>query len=255
MSVRVSSWVWHECPTLVNGVAIAGRELVVLLALADISDDEGVCTYGAPSERKQGALAAKTRLSESTFRRTIRRLEEAKVVKVEKDGLMNEYRIQMDVVQDATGQSDLLVTPEIEPVDNSEMGNSDRYYRSAVTGHKDVIRKDLTTSSSSTHVKAREAKSDDDQNSSRPTPMAIRHHKAGIDWSTVLVKVPAFKYFAPDDLHTIGAEILERARRAGTNVVDETSYVAQALFNDPFEWEKRARDADAARPSRGGNPF
>jgi DNA-binding Lrp family transcriptional regulator len=256
MSVKVSAWVWHDCPSQINGVAIAGRELVVLLALADISDDDGRCTYGKEADRKQAALAAKTRLSESTFRRAIRRLEESTVITIDQVGLMNEYTINMASVQDPetpTGQSDLLVTPDSEAVDEDAIAQSDRYYRSTVTGHKDVnVKETYTQSSDATHVKAREEKSDDDQSHPRPTPAAIRHRKVGIDWPTVLRMVPAFTHFAPDDLHAIGAEILGRAKSA---VVDETAYVARALHNDPFEWEQAAFALDAARTSRGGNPF
>jgi hypothetical protein len=245
MSVKVSAWVWHDCPSQINGVAIAGRELVVLLALADISDDDGRCVYGKEADRKQASLAAKTRLSESTFRRAIRRLEESTVVTVDQVGLMNEYTINMSSVQDpktATGQSDLLVTPDSEPSQTGSDVQSDRYYRSTVTGHKDVdVKETYTQSSDATHVNPREEKSDDDQSHPRPTPAAIRHRKVGIDWETVLSIVPAFTHFPPDDLHAIGAEILARA---ASKVVDETA-----------EWEQQGYALDAARASRGGNPF
>jgi hypothetical protein len=254
MSVKISSWVWHDCPAIVNGVRIVGRELIVLLALADISDDNGRCVYGDKEERRQEVLAAKARLSVSTFRRVIRRLEESKVITIEKDGLMNLYKIQTDVEGDdetTTGQIDLLISADSAADDGTEMSDFDRYYRSTVTGHKDVnVKEIINQSSAPAQVNASPAKSDDSI-PHRPTPADLPR-RAGIDWTTVIVSCPLFTYVEPTVLESIGAEILGRS---GAKVLDPTAYVTKALTNDPFEWQQQAFAMEANRAQRGGNDF
>lgn len=256
MSVKASSWVWHESPresieTADGSVTIEGTELIVLLALADIADDNGNCVYGDSEDRKQVSLAKKARVSVSTFRRTTKQLEAAGILTVRKVGLVNLYTINLDwasISRDlelsTTGQDDRLAN-EALPV----MG--DRYYRSAVTGHKDVIHKDLNPSSINATTE-RELSGDDDRGS-HPSPARIPHPQRAIEWQRVLEGVsPIFSSFAPDDLHAIGAEIIARA---SSRVLDPTRFVAQALRNDPFEWQQRAFELDVARVEAGGNPF
>ena len=72
MSVRVSSWVWHsrECEEL------SGNELVLLVALADVADDQGRCRYVSDEDDlTYDGLARKVRVS----RRTVERLVPALV--------------------------------------------------------------------------------------------------------------------------------------------------------------------------------
>ncbi len=41
MSVKVSSWVWHD----VRAAQVKGNEMLALLALADVADDDGRCRF------------------------------------------------------------------------------------------------------------------------------------------------------------------------------------------------------------------
>lgn len=84
MSVRVSSWVWEHAPA-------KGNQLLVMLALADVADDQGVAW---PS---QSHLAAKTRLSLATVKRVMKSLREVGAIVSDASlGRSNVYRIVMD---------------------------------------------------------------------------------------------------------------------------------------------------------------
>lgn len=62
MSTRVSNWAWSL-------EEVAGNEFLALLALADDANDDGFCWRG------QAKLTRKARQSESTLRRSLRKLE------------------------------------------------------------------------------------------------------------------------------------------------------------------------------------
>jgi len=242
--------VWLQRSTTVSGPA-----KLTYLALSSRADENGECY---PSHE---LIATEASCSVATVKRVLEDLKALGVVswtkRPRKDGTgqsSNLYKISISKAVDnssnAVAHSELpgLETPA--RVAQGELGGSS--HRATKKNH---LTKDLSASSVllGTHVtEAVDNSSDDDRNSSRPTPAKIRHHKAGIDWAVVLVRAPAFTYFAPDDLHTIGAEIL---RRAKTTVVDETAYVGYALEQNPFEWQKAAHDLDASRASQGGNPF
>jgi hypothetical protein len=87
MSIRVMAQVWGDSQQ-------SGGKLLVLLALADYANDEGVCWPSIES------LAAKARLSERQTQRVIRELESSGEVKiytggfVSGDKLANTYRVQ-----------------------------------------------------------------------------------------------------------------------------------------------------------------
>lgn len=71
MSVKVSSWVWHseECAEL------AGNEMILLLALADVADDNGRCRFLAEDDDLSYAgLAKKVRVDKRTIERLIPKL-------------------------------------------------------------------------------------------------------------------------------------------------------------------------------------
>lgn len=88
MSVRVSSWVWQHS-------GAAGNDLLLLLALADVADDNGRCW---PSVAH---LADKTKLSRATVQRRMKALREAgKIVTRGQRGTSNVYGIVLDVPQD-----------------------------------------------------------------------------------------------------------------------------------------------------------
>jgi hypothetical protein len=73
MSVKVSSWVWHD----ESLEAINGNELVFLLSLADVADDNGRCRYLADDEDlTYRSLARKVRISVRTVVTLVGRLRE-----------------------------------------------------------------------------------------------------------------------------------------------------------------------------------
>lgn len=80
MSVRVSSWVWHDAPKTVSG-----NELILLLALADVADDNGRCRFMTEEDGlTYDGLARKVRVD----RRTIERL----IPKLRAQGLVEQVR-------------------------------------------------------------------------------------------------------------------------------------------------------------------
>lgn len=105
MSVYVSSWVWKHSTA-------KGNDLLVLLALADIADDHGICW---PSVAH---LATKTRLHEQTVRSRLKALRaEGHVEWEDRPGTSNRFRITMSTPtksatpSDSLGGSNALTTP------------------------------------------------------------------------------------------------------------------------------------------------
>ena len=103
MSVKVSSWVWG-LETLTDNAP-----LLVLLALADAANDEGYCWHN------QKTLCKKSRQSESTARRALRKLEAMGLVTTfrrmtSKGMASNLYLLNVGAEPDHTLQSDQSVT-------------------------------------------------------------------------------------------------------------------------------------------------
>jgi len=99
MSVKTSTWVWNpqNCP-------VSGNRLVVMLALADMANDDGECYPGKPK------LAIKLRLGERAVRAILDDLEKLGLIEItprkRPDGsdTSNLYRICMGGVnQDSPG--------------------------------------------------------------------------------------------------------------------------------------------------------
>lgn len=91
MSVKVSSWVWHEASDEING-----NELILLLALADVADDNGRCRFVGDDEGlTYPALERKARISKSTVVRLVAKLRESGLIAVVKGvkGRPNEFRV------------------------------------------------------------------------------------------------------------------------------------------------------------------
>lgn len=83
MSVRVSTWVWHD-------TTARGNDLLVLLALADTADDDGSCWPGVST------IAAKTRLDRATVQRRLKVLQSTELVdRITRPGQSNLYRIRV----------------------------------------------------------------------------------------------------------------------------------------------------------------
>jgi len=92
VSVKVSSWVWHGEET----AGLAGNEMILLLALADVADDKGRCRYLADDDDlTYASLAVKARVSRSTLIRLLAKLREVGLVdqKPGVKGRPNEFRI------------------------------------------------------------------------------------------------------------------------------------------------------------------
>lgn len=88
MSINVQNWVWQNSET-------NGNDRLVLLAIADEADDDGSSAY--PSMER---LALKCRVNRATVMRTIRRLEEAGEIIVDRPeeygrGRYNVYLVVM----------------------------------------------------------------------------------------------------------------------------------------------------------------
>lgn len=121
MSVKVSSWVWHgdECADL------AGNELVLLLALADVAGDEGRCRYlDDESDMTYTALARKVRVDRRTIIRLVAKLRERGLVDQVpgQNGRPNEFTVVVPWARKQTSdkvspvEEPEPVTPETEPV-------------------------------------------------------------------------------------------------------------------------------------------
>lgn len=107
MSVRVSTWVWHE-------TTASGSDLLVLLALADSANDDGECWPGVD------VLVDKTRMSRATVFRRLDALEAAGLLERDRRGKRqtNVYRVCVPWVksQIETSVKSQNATSEVSPV-------------------------------------------------------------------------------------------------------------------------------------------
>jgi hypothetical protein len=236
---------------LQRSTSTTAKAKLVYLALSSRADKHG---QSFPSHE---TIAVEASCSVASVKRALVELRDLGVVswtaRARQDGsgqTSNTYRITVSLPVDnspepvAHGELPALL------VAHGELGGS-----SQGATNENQIKKDLNKSSvpNKTQVTgAVDNSGDDDRESIHPTPAKIAQHKSGIDWPAVLRRCPAFTHFDPATLMTIGATILSRAK---TRVVDETAFVAQALHNDPFEWEQHAFDVEANRSARGGNDF
>lgn len=103
MSVKISSWVWH-------GSNAKGNDLLVLLALADNANDQGVCW---PS---LAYLAEKTRLHPNTIRARLKSLREQGILSWdERPGGSNMFRINTETPTNSSTPTDSVPLPEYVP--------------------------------------------------------------------------------------------------------------------------------------------
>lgn len=126
MSVTATNWVWKDQRT--QGVRAA--QLVVLLALADVADDDGQVVFlnRSKGEHFQVALAAKCRISVATFRRITTELRELELLDVWRESTTapNQYSLTMSAHSE---RSDRALTPP----------GRERSDRSTVSGERDVL--------------------------------------------------------------------------------------------------------------------
>ena len=133
MSVKVSTWVWHEA-TRNDGTEVAGNELVLLLALADVADDYGRCRFvDEESGLTYDALAEKVRVHRRTVIRMVATLREAGLIDVTKGvkGRPNEFRLLVPI---AAKSGDNLAPNESEGVEDSVTTGADSVTTDAVFG-------------------------------------------------------------------------------------------------------------------------
>lgn len=100
MSVKVSSWVWHEATS-----EVSGNELILLLALADVADDHGRCRFvDDESALTYDGLAEKVRVDRRTIERLIPKLRERGLVEQVKGvkGRPNEFAIAVPWAKKST---------------------------------------------------------------------------------------------------------------------------------------------------------
>ena len=94
MSVKVSSWVWHDDAT----AEINGNEMILLLALADVADDNGRCRYLPEDDAlTYDALSRKVRVDRRTIERLIPKLRSRGLLAQTKGakGRPNEFEIRV----------------------------------------------------------------------------------------------------------------------------------------------------------------
>lgn len=101
MSVKATSWVWQDERTQ----QLSGNRMVVMLALADIADDDGSVIYAKPGQRTQSALAEKCRVSRATLQRVIKSLEEDGLLIVERTDFRTTNRYQLAMHQNEASVS------------------------------------------------------------------------------------------------------------------------------------------------------
>lgn len=137
MSVRVSTWVWHE-------TTAKGSDLIVLLALADIADDQGHCY---PSIK---FLAEKCRMGRATVFRRLDVLEEGGLIERIRNGkrLNNDYLIAVPWAvrsQDETSVRSQIGTGEVSPVGRVKSHGRDHKETSVDTSVEPSTRKRSAT--------------------------------------------------------------------------------------------------------------
>ncbi|MDF2916598.1 MAG: hypothetical protein K0S70_815 [Microbacterium sp.] len=132
MSVKVSSWVWHGDET----AELAGNEMILLLALADVAADDGRCVYLVEGDDLTYAgLARKARVDRRTVIRLVSKLRDRGLLLQTKGtrGQPNEFAIavpwrrgdKLSPVDSVTSGTD-LVTPETGFGDNADNHSSYR---------------------------------------------------------------------------------------------------------------------------------
>lgn len=132
MSVKVSSWVWHGDET----AELAGNEMILLLALADVAADDGRCVYlTEDDDLTYAGLAKKARVDRRTVIRLVAKLRERGLLEQTKGtrGQPNAFAIavpwrrgdKLSPVDSVTSETD-AVTPETLFGDNADNHSSYR---------------------------------------------------------------------------------------------------------------------------------
>ena len=119
MSTYVSGFVWRS--------KICNQQKLVLLAFADVSDDEGYCVFRKGAELTRAGLAEKTSLSERTVQREIAALldPDTGLLEITKRAVQHsppEYRVKIERLE----AMDKIIRGDrqspLSPVENSSQG-------------------------------------------------------------------------------------------------------------------------------------
>lgn len=116
MSVKVMHLVWQ------NATELSGNDLLVMLALADWSDDKGVCWPSVPS------LGKKARVSDRTVRYVLDRLEAGNYLnRIEQRGRThsNQYLLNLQVLGGENMQQLQVIDPVKPANDDIKPASSD----------------------------------------------------------------------------------------------------------------------------------
>lgn|GEM_PF-3261926 len=115
MSIRVMTWAWslEELPRL---------ETLVLLALADRADDDGICWPSVPE------LMRKARASDRSVKRALASLRHAGLIETsirssQSGRVGNVYRLCVGATFSASDNQGAILAPSDEPVDNIPVDN------------------------------------------------------------------------------------------------------------------------------------
>ena len=150
MSVKVSSWVWHGEET----AEISGNEMILLLALADVADDNGRCRFVADDDDlTYPTLARKARVSTRTIIRMIASLRESGLLDQVKGtkSRPNEFQIMVpwaqafgdNLAQNESGSGDSLAPNIADSVTPVTLFGDNPGARSSLK-RIDVVNGDLT---------------------------------------------------------------------------------------------------------------
>jgi hypothetical protein len=248
MSVKATNWAWHLAPE-----EIAGNDLIVLMALADIADDDGDVVHGDPKKRRQEVLAEKSRVSLATFKRSIAALaEDFGVLSVKRTGRENRYKLRLEVMRPSTAP-ETVDNPgeavETRSLNLSYQASVELSDSSTVSSRGKHLNKDLNGSSRKITTGAAALRADDED---VPARLGIRGRLRLVGDRRHL-NIPELnaaigKYFTDvaggenerGIVYRTALSILGKAAEAKTLVADPTRYVIAAVEAEPEVWRKRA---------------
>lgn len=144
MSVKVSSWVWHGEET----AELAGNEMILLLALADVADDNGRCRFlTEDDDLSYRGLARKARVSRSTVIRIMAKFRDANLIEQVKGvkGRSNEIRIIVPWARQSGSKLEPIAPdgPNDSVPSETDSVPTEQEFGSKSDEHASLIRKDV----------------------------------------------------------------------------------------------------------------
>lgn len=145
MSVKVSSWVWHDDKT----AGINGNEMILLLALADVADDNGRCRFLMDEDDlTYEGLARKVRVDRRTIERLIPKLR-ARGLVVHTKGTRsapNEFAIAVPWAKSSTDKVSGITTDKVSG-NGVDSPTAATVFPDTVSGHTSLNRIDVVKGS------------------------------------------------------------------------------------------------------------